>query len=251
MFADIDADIYLLVDGDDTYDPGVAAKIVDQIADGGLDFVNVARISASAGAYRRGHRLGNLLLTQLVRSIFGRESADMLSGYKGFSRRFVKSFPATSEGFETETELTVHALELRMPMGEFRAAYKERPPGSTSKLRTYRDGMQILMLIGRLIKDERPFQFFELLGLMALVLGAVLAVPIFQTYFTTGLVPRLPTAVLCVNLMIVGCFSIFAGVILDVVTKTRNELKRMAYLAVPPLRTESFHPRLHRLPDGR
>jgi len=233
MFADIHADIYLLVDGDDTYDARVATRIVAQIVDGGLDFVNVARVSTSAAAYRPGHRMGNVLLSRLVRSIFGRESADMLSGYKGFSRRFVKSFPAMSSGFETETELTVHALELRMPMAEITAPYKERPLGSTSKLRTYRDGTKIFLLIWRLVKDERPFQFFGLMGLMVLIFGAVLAVPIFQTYFETGLVPRLPTAVLCVSLMILGFFSIFAGLILDVVTKTRNELKRLAYLSIP------------------
>jgi glycosyltransferase involved in cell wall biosynthesis len=234
MFADIHADIYLLVDGDDTYDATVATRVVAQIVDGGLDFVNVARVSTSAAAYRPGHRIGNVLLSRFVRSIFGRESTDMLSGYKGLSRRFVKSFPAMSSGFETETELTVHALELRMPMAEIAAPYKERPLGSTSKLRTFRDGMKIFLLIWRLVKDERPFQFFGLMGLMVLVFGAVLAVPIFQTYFETGLVPRLPTAVLCVSLLILGFFSIFTGLILDVVTKTRNELKRLAYLSLPP-----------------
>jgi hypothetical protein len=243
MFADVQADIYLLVDGDDTYDAGVATSIVEQIGEGGLDFVNVARVSTSAAAYRPGHRLGNLLLTRLVRSIFGRESTDMLSGYKGFSCRFVKSFPAMSSGFETETELTVHALELRMPMAEIAAPYKERPLGSISKLRTWRDGAKISLLIWRLVKDERPFQFFGFMGLMVLVFGAVLAVPIFQTYFETGLVPRLPTAVLCVSLMMLGFLSIFAGVILDVVTKTRNEMKRLAYLSVQPPSRFGLHPR--------
>jgi len=243
MFADIQADIYLLVDGDDTYDANVATSIVEQIGDVGLDFVNVARVSTSVAAYRPGHRLGNLLLTRLVRSIFGRESTDMLSGYKGFSRRFVKSFPAMSSGFETETELTVHALELRMPMTEIVAPYKERPLGSMSKLRTYRDGMRIFLLIWRLVKDERPFQFFGFMGLSVLIFGAVLAAPIFQTYFETGLVPRLPTAVLCVSLMMLGFLSIFAGVILDVVTKTRNELKRLAYLSIQPPSRPGLHPR--------
>lgn len=233
MFADIDADLYLLVDGDDTYDASVAPAVVEQIAQGGLDFVNVARVSTATEAYRPGHRLGNRVLTQIVRAIFGRECSDMLSGYKGLSRRFVKSFPAMSSGFETETELTVHALELRMPMGEFTADYKERPTGSTSKLRTYRDGWRILMLISRLVRDERPLRFFGLLGLGIVLLGVVLGVPIVGTFFETGLVPRLPTAVLSVGLVVLGWLSIFAGVILDMMTKTRHELKRLAYLSVP------------------
>ena len=166
MFADIDADIYVLVDGDDTYDAAAAPRLIRELVDNDLDFVNGARVSTASAAYRRGHRLGNFALTELVRIIFGRQFTDMLSGYKVLSARFVKSFPAMSSGFETETELAVHALELRMPCGEIETAYKERPEGSVSKLSTYRDGWRILKLIGRLVKDERPLQFFGLLGLV-------------------------------------------------------------------------------------
>ena len=235
MFADIDADLYLLVDGDDTYDASVAPAVVEQITSAGLDFVNVARVSAATEAYRPGHRLGNRVLTQIVRSIFGRESSDMLSGYKGLSRRFVKSFPAMSSGFETETELTVHALELRMPMGELSAPYKERPSGSASKLRTFRDGMRILWLISRLVKDERPLPFFGAMGVTLVGLGVILGIPVVTTFFDTGLVPRLPTAVLSVGLVVLGWLSIFAGIIIDIVAKMRHEVKLLAYLAIPPI----------------
>ena len=232
MFADIEADCYVLVDGDDTYDPSVAANVIGMVIQEGCDFVNVARISTSVDAYRRGHRIGNLVLTRMVRWFFGRESSDMLSGYKGMSRRFVKSFPAMSGGFETETELTVHALEMRMPMAEIAAPYRERPSGSTSKLRTYRDGARIVMLISRLVKDERPLQFFGTVGLAVGCLGLVLGLPVVLTFFDTGLVPRLPTAVLSVGLVVLACLAIFAGLILDVVTKARQELKRLTYLSI-------------------
>lgn len=234
MFADIDADCYILVDGDDTYDAGVSAQLGRMVLDEGHDFVNVARQSTAVEAYRPGHRFGNVALTAIVRAIFGRQTSDMLSGYKALSRRFVKSFPAMSGGFETETELTVHALELRMPVGEIAAPYRERPSGSTSKLRTYRDGTRILLLISRLIKDERPFQFFGTLGLTLGLFGILLGIPVVLTYFEIGLVPRLPTAILSVGLVVLGCLSIFAGIILDVVTKARQELKRLAYLSMPP-----------------
>jgi glycosyltransferase involved in cell wall biosynthesis len=232
MFADIEADIYLLVDGDDTYDATVASRVIGLMTDEGYDFINVARVTTAAEAYRPGHRFGNMLLTEIVRIVFGRQTSDMLSGYKALSRRFVKTFPAVSAGFETETELTVHALELRMPMGEISADYKERPAGSVSKLRTYRDGMRILLLIGRLIKDERPFQFFGFLGIAIATVGLGLAIPVFITYFETGLVPRLPTAVLSASCCMMGAFSFLAGIILDVVTKTRQEIKRLAYLSM-------------------
>jgi len=232
MFADIEAEIYILVDGDDTYDASAAQKLVDVMIAEGYDLVNVARETTAVDAYRPGHRLGNMLLTQIVRVVFGRETTDMLSGYKGLSRRFVKTFPALSAGFETETELTVHALELRMPIGEIVANYRERPQGSVSKLRTYRDGMRILLLIGRLIKDERPLQFFGLLGLAIAIAGLVLVAPVLITYFETGLVPRLPTAVLSLGCFMLGALSILAGIILDVVTKTRQEIKRLSYLSM-------------------
>jgi glycosyltransferase involved in cell wall biosynthesis len=234
MFADIDADIYLLVDGDATYDAGAAAGLVALAIKENLDFVNGARISEAAEAYRWGHRLGNRLLTALVRNIFGRQFTDMLSGYKVLSRRFVKSFPAMSRGFEIETELTVHALELRMPCAEKITAYRERPVGSLSKLNTYRDGARILTLIVMMVKNERPLQFFGVAGLVLIAIAVLTAVPLARDYLATGLVPRLPTAVLDTGLVIVGVLSIFAGFILDMVTTMRREMKRLAYLAVSP-----------------
>ena len=196
MFADVDADVFVLVDGDATYEAQAAPRMVRRAIDESLDFVNGARVSQSMDAYRRGHRFGNYVLTAMVRSIFGRQFTDMLSGYKVFSRRYVKSFPAMSRGFEIETELTVHALELRMPSGEEFTAYGERPSGSVSKLSTFRDGTRILRLIFDLVRNERPLQFFGLAGLVVVLVAIALAVPLVQTYFETGLVPRLPTAVL-------------------------------------------------------
>jgi glycosyltransferase involved in cell wall biosynthesis len=236
MFADIEADVYVLVDGDDTYDAAASRMLVDQLVEERLDFINAMRVSTAKNAYRAGHRFGNWLLTGLVRQIFGRQFNDMLSGYKFLSRRFVKSFPAMSSGFETETELAVHALELRMPCIEVATAYKERPPGSVSKLRTYSDGAHIMMLIARLVKDERPLRFFGLLGLLAVVVAVFLSIPLLVTYLETGLVPRVPTAILSVALVIVGVLSIFAGLILDMTTKTRREMKRLNYLSLPTFR---------------
>ncbi|MBO3759431.1 glycosyltransferase family 2 protein [Ciceribacter sp. L1K22] len=232
MFADIDADVYVLVDGDDTYAAPAAAQAIESVLAEGVDFVNIARVSTAVEAYRPGHRLGNVMLTEMVRMFFGRQTSDMLSGYKVLSRRFVKSFPAMSSGFETETELTVHALEMRMPMAEISAPYKERPPGSVSKLNTFRDGWRILMLIARLIKDERPLKFFSTIGLVLVALAIGISIPVVITWLETGLVPRLPTAVLSVGMVITGFLSIFTGLILDVVTKSRQEMKRMAYLAI-------------------
>ncbi len=235
MFSDIDADCYVMVDGDDTYAAEAAAAGVSLVAEEGFDFVNIARVTTITEAYRPGHKLGNVILTGIVRGFFGRQTSDMLSGYKVLSRRFVKSFPAMSQGFETETELTVHALEMRMPMKEFSAPYKERPEGSTSKLRTFRDGWRILMLISRLIKDERPLAFFASLGGLFAVMGLILGLQIVTEYLETGLVLRMPTAVLSVGFIVVAALSIFAGLILDVVTKARQELKRLAYLSVKHL----------------
>ena len=232
MFADIDADVYVLVDGDDTYEAEAAPRLVAELVDNGLDFVNGARDSADAAAYRRGHRFGNYVLTKLVRVIFGRQFRDMLSGYKVLSARFVKSFPAMASGFETETELAVHALELRMPCGEVKTVYKERPEGSLSKLNTFRDGFRILKLIARLVKDERPLQFFGLAGLFLVLVAIALGAPVVATYLETGLVPRLPTAVLSIGLVILGVLSFFAGLILDMVTRTRQEMKRLVYLSI-------------------
>ncbi len=235
MFADVDADVFVLVDGDATYDAKAAPRMICRAIDESLDFVNAARVSQSMDAYRRGHRFGNYVLTAMVRSIFGRQFTDMLSGYKVFSRRYVKSFPAMSRGFEIETELTVHALELRMPSGEEFAAYGERPSGSVSKLSTFRDGSRILRLIFDLVRNERPLQFFGLVGIALILLAVALAAPLAETYLETGLVPRLPTAVLAVGLMIVGFLSTLAGLILDVVATMRSEMKRLIYLSYPPV----------------
>jgi glycosyltransferase involved in cell wall biosynthesis len=236
MFADVEADVYVLVDGDDTYDAAASRMLVDQLVEERLDFINAMRVSSAKDAYRAGHRFGNWLLTGLVRQIFGRQFNDMLSGYKFLSRRFVKSFPAMSSGFETETELAVHALELRMPCTEVATVYKERPPGSVSKLRTYSDGAHIMMLIARLVKDERPLHFFGLSGVLSMVIAVFLSIPLLVTYLETGLVPRVPTAILSVALVIVGVLSMFAGLILDMTTKTRREMKRLIYLSLPTFR---------------
>ncbi|MGH1573495.1 glycosyltransferase [Methylobacterium sp. P31] len=232
MFGDIEADIYILVDGDGTYDAAAAPFLVGRVLKDDLDFVNGARVETSQQAYRPGHRLGNRLLTGLVQGVFGREFRDMLSGYKVMSRRFVKSFPAMSSGFETETELVVHALELRMPAAEVATAYAERPTGSVSKLRTYRDGARILYLILRLMKDERPLQFFGALSVALLLAALVLVAPIVVTFVETGLVPWLPTAILSLGIVILSVLTFFTGIILDLTTRTRQELKRLLYLSV-------------------
>jgi glycosyltransferase involved in cell wall biosynthesis len=233
MFADIEADIYVLVDGDDTYDANAAPQMVATLFDEGLDMVVGTRISEEQAAYRFGHRFGNVVLTRCVAGIFGRTFSDMLSGFRVFSRRYVKSFPAHASGFETETELTVHALELRMPVAETPTVYKARPEGSASKLNTYRDGLRILITIARLFKTERPLAFFSIgFGICALV-SILLAIPLFETYIGTGLVPRLPTALLCVALMLFGAILLICGIVLDTVTHGRTESKRLAYLAIP------------------
>lgn len=233
MFADIEADVYVLVDGDATYDAAAAPRLVTELLSGPFDKVNGARVHLSEAAYRPGHVFGNRLLSGLVGRFFGTRSKDMLSGYKVLSRRFVKSFPAKSSGFEIETELLVHALELDVPMSEIDTDYRERPPGSQSKLSTFRDGWRILNLILHLVRDLKPLQFFGTVagGLMAISL--VLAGPIVVEYLNTGLVPRLPTAVLSVGFMLSGLFSFFAGLILDSVARGRREAKLMAYLAHP------------------
>jgi glycosyltransferase involved in cell wall biosynthesis len=235
MFADIEADAYVLVDGDDTYDPAVAPAMLQLLADGPLDMVTASRVTDVAAAYRAGHRTGNLVLTRLVAMLFGNRVTDMLSGYRAFSRRFVKSFPALSTGFETETEFTVHALELAMPVGELQAPYKDRPVGSASKLRTYTDGLRILRTIVMLTKEIRPFQFFAV-GAAVLTLGALgLGIPVVAEFMRTGLVPRLPTAVLATALMGLAFLSSTCGFILDSVARGRKEAKRMAYLAIPAI----------------
>lgn len=237
MFADIEADVYVLVDGDGTYDAGSAPRLVDLLLEDELDMVNAAREEQSEAAYRRGHRFGNRLLTGIVMHIFGRQLTDMLSGYRVLSRRFVKSFPALSVGFETETELTVHALELRMPIAEVRTPYRERAAGSTSKLRTYRDGFRILRTIATLVKEERPLESFGAGFVVLAMSSVVLGWPVVSTFVETGLVPRLPTAVLSTGLMLLAFLSLACGLILDTVTRGRRELRRLHYLQLPLVRS--------------
>jgi glycosyltransferase involved in cell wall biosynthesis len=233
MFADVEADVYVLVDGDDTYDAADAQEMVRMLLAERLDMVTGVRVTDAAAAYRPGHRLGNRVLTGVVRLVFGDRITDMLSGYRVFSRRFAKSFPALAAGFETETEFTVHALELRLPVGELRTRYRERPPGSHSKLSTYRDGFRILRTIGLLVRRERPLPFFTALSAAFALLSVLLAAPVLQTFFETGLVPRLPTAVLSMGLMLLAFLLLACGLILDTVTRGRLEARRIAYLAIP------------------
>jgi glycosyltransferase involved in cell wall biosynthesis len=232
MFSDIDADVYVLVDGDDTYDAAAAPLMVAKLLDEQLDMVNGARQTEIQGAYRPGHRLGNVVLTGMVALIFGDRVQDLLSGYRVFSRRYVKSFPALSVGFEIETELTVHALELRMPVAEVNTRYKDRPVGSTSKLRTYRDGMRILKTIINLTKGERPLLFFSITSAFLGLVSLILSYPVVDTYRRTGLVPRFPTAILSTGIMIVAFLCLFCGLILDMVTHGRREMKRLRYLEI-------------------
>jgi len=234
MFADIEAEVYLLVDGDATYDAASAPAMIQRLVDNRLDMVNGARVTEVRAAYRPGHRFGNRLLTGLVAWTFGNGLTDMLSGYRVFSRRYVKSFPSLAVGFEIETELTIHALHLRMPIAEIATPYRERPNGSTSKLSTYRDGLRILWKILVFIKEERPMAFFSLIGLGFCLLAVVLMVPILREFLATGLVPRLPTAVLSMGLMTIGFISFACGLILDTVSRGRSEMKRMRYLSTPP-----------------
>jgi glycosyltransferase involved in cell wall biosynthesis len=233
MFSDIDADYYILVDGDDTYDASSAKKLLKHTIDKHLDMLNASRKSEEVEAYRLGHRFGNVMLTKIVAFIFGDRINDMLSGYRVFSRRFVKSFPALSSGFEIETELTIHALELRMPISELETVYKGRPEGSESKLRTYSDGLRILKMIATLVKEERPLQFFSLIFFLLAGTSVVLAWPIVTEYMNTGLVPRFPTAILASGMMLLAFLSLASGLILDTVTLGRKEMKRMWYLSIP------------------
>jgi len=231
MFADIDADAYVLVDGDATYDAGDAPAMVELLLADRLDMVNGTRIADRQAAYRPGHRLGNVVLTSLVRAAFGAGLRDMLSGYKVLSHRLVKSMPLLSAGFEIETELAVHALSLRMPIAEVATRYRERPAGSMSKLSTVRDGVRIARAIIMLVKEERPLSFFSALALLLAAASLALATPVVVTYLDTGLVPRLPTAVLASAVMLLSFLSLACGLILDTVTRGRKEIKRIAYLA--------------------
>lgn len=233
MFADVEADVYVLVDGDDTYDATCAPMLIRRLLDDQLDMVNAARITDIQAAYRPGHRAGNRLLTTIVARIFGNRISDMLSGYRVLSRRFVKSFPALATGFETETELTVHALELNMPLAEVKTAYRERPPGSISKLNTIRDGVRIFKTILVLVKEERPLELFTSLFVLLATLSMALATPVIITWMETDLVPRLPTALLATGMMLLGFLSLACGLILETVTRGRKEMKRLRYLSLP------------------
>jgi glycosyltransferase involved in cell wall biosynthesis len=233
MFADIEADVYVMADGDATYHAASAPEMIRLMLRDRLDMVVGARVDTEAAAYRPMHRFGNRLLTGFVANLFGKRFSDILSGYRVFSRRFVKSFPALSRGFETETELTVHALTLRMPIAELQTPYGARPPGSTSKLSTFRDGFRILLMILNLFRDQRPSAFFGFASLVLAAVSLLLALPVFVTFMQTGLVPRLPTAILATAVMLLAFLSLAVGLILDNVKFHRREMKRLAYLAIP------------------
>jgi glycosyltransferase involved in cell wall biosynthesis len=233
MFADVEADIYVLVDGDNTYHAASAPALVRKLRDENLDMVNGAREEKSELAYRAGHRFGNRLLTGLVAWFFGERFNDMLSGYRIMSRRFVKSFPALASGFEIETELTVHALQLNLPIAEVMTPYRERPAASSSKLRTIPDGIKIMRLIMRLIREERPLEFFSSVAALLAAVSIAIAVPLVSEYLETGLVPRIPTAVLSTGMMLISFLSLTCGLVLATVTRGRIEAKRLQYLSIP------------------
>jgi len=235
MFADVDADVYVLVDGDATYDASSAPRMIERLVKEHLDMVVALRVDQEQAAFRLGHRLGNRLLTGFLSSVFGQAFKDVLSGYRVFSRRFVKSFPVLSDGFEIETELTVHAFQLAMPVAEVATPYFARPEGSVSKLNTWRDGFRILGTILKLYRSEKPLRFFTLIGMFLALISIGLALPILITYVEQGIVPRLPTAVLSTGLMIVAVLSVSSGLVLDTVTRGRREMKLLAYLSQPPV----------------
>jgi glycosyltransferase involved in cell wall biosynthesis len=236
MFADVDADVYVLVDGDATYDASCAPRMIETLLSDRLDMVVGHRVDQSAAAYRRGHRTGNLMLTHFLSSMFGHAFTDILSGYRVFSRRFVKSFPVLSDGFEIETELSVHALELALPVAEVDTPYFARPQGSFSKLNTWRDGFRILATILKLYRSEKPLRFFSAIGMSLSLVSIGLAIPVIATYLEEGIVPRLPTAVLSMGLMILAVLAVSSGLVLDTVTRGRREMKLLAYLSQPAVR---------------
>ncbi len=233
MLADVDADVYLLVDGDDTYDASVARDLVDLVLEAGYDVVQARRVPVDRDAYRPGHAFGNVMLTGLAKHMFGRQVPDMLSGYLALSRRFVKSFPGESTGFEIETEITVSALEIGLPIAEVACSYRERPTGSSSKLTAVRDGTRILATIARLVRQGRPLLFFGVLAAVLIVLAVALGIPILVTYLQIHQVPRLPTAVLASALVLLGALSFMSGLILDTVARGRREARRLRYLSLP------------------
>ena len=232
-FADIDADAVLIIDGDDTYDATRAGEMVDLLFSGPYDQVLGARQDTTADAYRRGHATGNRLLTGAVAALFGPEVTDMLSGYRVFSRRYVKSFPALSREFETETEMTVHALNLRLPTVELTTAFKDRPPGGESKLRTYRDGWRILRLIGTLARRERPALFHGTIAALIALVALALGTPVVVEFAQTGLVERFPTAILASAMMIIAAMVLLMGYVLEATAHQRQENARLAYLRFP------------------
>jgi len=243
MFADIDADIYLMCDADETYEAEAAPAMVKKLLDEGLDMVVGSRSDANAGAYRPAHKFGNWMLSSLVRSTFGRGFDDMLSGYRVFSRRFVKSFPVMAQGFEIETELTIHALQLEMPTAEVPTRFSERLEGSQSKLSTISDGLRILLTISVLLRMERPFQFFCLIAIALAATSLGFGMPVITDFLATGLVVRLPTAVLAAGAMILASLSLCCALILDTVTRGRKEAKRLRYLALPaPIELRGLRP---------
>jgi glycosyltransferase involved in cell wall biosynthesis len=238
MFADVDADVYLLVDGDATYDAPSAPRMIDALINDHLDMVVGFRVDQSVAAYRPGHRTGNWMLTSFLSTVFGQAFKDILSGYRVFSRRFVKSFPVLSDGFEIETELSVHALELALPVVEIETPYYARPEGSFSKLNTWRDGFRILGTILKLYRSEKPLRFFTVIGIFLMLVSIGLAIPVIITFLEEGLVPRLPTAVLSMGLMIVAVLSVSSGLVLDTVTRGRREMKLLAYLSQPAIKRD-------------
>src|SRR6185369_7236460 len=238
MFADVDADVYVLVDGDATYDAPSAPAMIEKLLSEHLDMVVGLRVDQSVAAYRPGHRAGNWMLTSFLGQVFGETFKDILSGYRVFSRRFVKSFPVLSDGFEIETELSVHALELALPVAEVATPYYARPEGSVSKLNTWRDGFRILGTILKLYRSEKPLRFFTAIGIFLVLISIGFAIPVIVTYLEEGLVPRLPTAVLSMGLIILAVLSVSSGLVLDTVTRGRREMKLLAYLSQPAIKRD-------------
>jgi len=235
MFADIDADIYIIADGDGTYDPQDAPQLVNALVTERADMVVGTRLGVHDDAGRAGHAFGNRLFNGAYNFLFGRDFTDIFSGYRVFSRRFVKSFPAVSGGFEIETEMSVHATMLRMPVCEMELDYGRRPEGSQSKLSTWRDGAKILWMLAMLMKETRPARFFGVFALAFFLASLGFMAPVLAEYFATGLVPRMPTWVLAIGLMMFSMIALVAGLVLDSVARGRAEQKRLAYLAVPSL----------------
>ena len=233
MFRDVEADFYIMVDGDDTYDAAISAEMLRLASLESYDFINAVRIETHHAAYRHGHKLGNNMITGTVRIIFGDRIHDMLSGYKLLSRRFVKSFPMISKGFDIETELAIHALELDLPIYNIKGNYRERGEGSVSKLNTFKDGWKILMMIMRMVRHEKPLFYFGVIGILLAMFSVILGIPLLVTWFETGLVPRFPTAILATGLMIIAGMSFQVGIILDTVTRGRREIKLLNFLQIP------------------